>query len=160
MPSAPVKKLRQEKIKCSKIVLVFVRGVDGRTPKRIPTLQSGQNSSRIPLGFFKNSVRMAKRIPILQSGQNSSRILSVVLIEFLEQTASTNKKKEGQRRRRHGCTAQLLSDFYPETWHMLFAPLSVLSDLMRIELNSQYFWKWTNANHMKIFGQATTTSKL
>ena len=52
------------------------RGVDGRTPKRIPTLQSGQNSPRIPLGFFKNSVRMAKRIPILQSGQNSSRIPS------------------------------------------------------------------------------------
>ena len=27
-------------------------------------------------------------------------------------------------------------------------------------INSQYFWKWTNANPMKIFGQAATASKL
>ena len=27
-------------------------------------------------------------------------------------------------------------------------------------LNSQYFWKWTNANPMKIFRQAATASKL
>ena len=26
-------------------------------------------------------------------------------------------------------------------------------------LNSQYFWKWTNANPMKILGQAATASK-
>ena len=27
-------------------------------------------------------------------------------------------------------------------------------------LNSQYFWKWTNANPIKIFGRAATASKL
>ena len=27
-------------------------------------------------------------------------------------------------------------------------------------INSQYFWKWTNANPMKNFGQAATASKL
>ena len=27
-------------------------------------------------------------------------------------------------------------------------------------INSQYFWKWTNANPMKFFGQAATASKL
>ena len=27
-------------------------------------------------------------------------------------------------------------------------------------LNSQYFWKWTNANTMKIIGQDATASKL
>ena len=32
--------------------------------------------------------------------------------------------------------------------------------LIALTLNSQHFWKWTNANPMKIFGQATTTSKL
>ena len=32
---------------------------------------------------------------------------------------------------------------------------------MNLELlNNQYFWKWTNANPMKIFSRAATTSKL
>ena len=26
--------------------------------------------------------------------------------------------------------------------------------------NSQYFWKWTNANPMKIFGRAATASSI
>ena len=29
-----------------------------------------------------------------------------------------------------------------------------------VVLNSQYFWKWTNANPIKFFGQAATASKL
>ena len=28
------------------------------------------------------------------------------------------------------------------------------------DINSQYFWKWTSANPMKIFGRAATASKL
>ena len=78
MPSAPVKKLRQEKIKCSKIALVFVRGVDGRTPKRIPTLQFGQNSPRIPSEWPKE-FQSYNPVKILQEFcQDSSRIPSGV----------------------------------------------------------------------------------
>ena len=32
--------------------------------------------------------------------------------------------------------------------------------VIRFILNSQYFWKWTNANPMKIIGQDATASKL
>ena len=37
-------------------------------------------------------------------------------------------------------------------------PVAILS--VSFCLNSQYFWKWTNANPMKIFGRAATASKL
>ena len=40
-----------------------------------------------------------------------------------------------------------------------FIALVFLNDLT-IDLNSQYFWKWTNANPMKIFRRVVTASKL
>ena len=39
-------------------------------------------------------------------------------------------------------------------------PIPMFPFPFKESLNSQYFWKWTNANPMKIFNRAATASKL
>ena len=53
----------------------------------------------------------------------------------------------------HGSQETLVDDFLPGN-NKLMQGRKLCS-----YINSQYFWKWTNANPMKIFGQAATASE-
>ena len=45
-------------------------------------------------------------------------------------------------------------------WYRILIFISTIVEKFKILLNSQYFWKWTNANPMKIFRQPASHPKL